>query len=107
MAIVNLDTAFAALADPTRRRILRLVGGRPRAAGELAEAFPVSRPAVSKHLRVLRQAGLLDVDRVGRSRIYRLDPDGLGEAQRWMEEAARFWEVALDRFRRHVEEGEG
>jgi DNA-binding transcriptional ArsR family regulator len=102
---MSLDAAFAALSDPTRRRILRLVGGRPRAVGELAEAFPVSRPAVSKHLRVLRDADLLEVDRVGRTRVYRLRPGGLEEAERWVQEAGRFWDVALERFRRHVEEG--
>jgi DNA-binding transcriptional ArsR family regulator len=104
---VSLDAAFAALSDPTRRRILRLVGDRPQAAGELAEAFPVSRPAVSKHLRVLRDADLLEVERIGRTRIYRLSPGGLEEAERWVQEAGRFWDVALDRFRRHVEEGDG
>jgi DNA-binding transcriptional ArsR family regulator len=104
---MSLDGAFAALSDPTRRRILWLVGSRPRAAGELAEAFPVSRPAVSKHLRVLRDAELLDVERVGRARIYRLRAGGLEEAQRWVQEAGRIWDRALERFRRHVEEEEG
>lgn len=99
-----LDLAFSALADPTRRRILRLVAERPRPAGEVAGAFAVSRPAVSKHLRVLREAGLVDVERRGRARVYRLRQGGLDEARRWVEEAGRFWDVALDAFRRHVEE---
>ena len=99
-----LDEAFGALADPTRRRLLRLVGERPRKAGELAGEFPVSRPAISKHLRVLRDAGLLEVDRRGRARIYRLVPDGISQAWRWMEETARFWDGALEAFRRRVEE---
>lgn len=99
-----LDEAFGALADPTRRRLLRLVGERPRKAGELAGEFPVSRPAISKHLRVLRDAGLLEVERRGRARIYRLVPDGFSRARRWMEETGRFWDGALEAFRRRVEE---
>lgn len=102
-----LDTSFAALADPTRRRVLRLVGERPRAAGELASQFPVSRPAISKHLRVLRDAGLVEVEQVGRTRIYRLRPGGIAEARRWMDQTERFWERALESFRRHAEEVEG
>jgi DNA-binding transcriptional ArsR family regulator len=103
----GLDASFAALADPTRRRIVRLVASRPRNAGELAEGFPVSRPAVSKHLRVLREAGLVEVDEVGRTRVYRLRPGGITEARRWMERTGRFWDRALEAFRRHVEEVEG
>jgi DNA-binding transcriptional ArsR family regulator len=101
-----LDDAFAALADPTRREVLRLVGERPRQAGEIAARFPVSRPAVSKHLRVLREAGLVEVEKTGRARIYRLHPDGIAEARRWMEETGRFWDGALEAFRRHVEDEE-
>ncbi len=102
-----LDEAFGALADPNRRRLLHLVGERPRRAGELAGEFPVSRPAISKHLRVLRDAGLLEVERRGRARIYRLVPDGISPARRWMEETGRFWDGALEAFRRRVEEEEG
>lgn len=75
-------------------------------AGEVASAFPVSRPAVSKHLRVLREAGLVQVEKVGRTQIYRLRPGGISEARRWMEETGRFWDVTLDAFRRHVEKKE-
>jgi DNA-binding transcriptional ArsR family regulator len=64
----------------------------------------VSRPAVSKHLRVLREAGLVEVDRIGRTRMYRLRPGGIAEARRWMIEAERFWDRALEAFRRRVEE---
>ena len=102
-----LDASLAALADPTRRRLLRLVGERPRKAGELANAFPVSRPAVSKHLRVLREAGLVEAKPTGRARIYRLAPGGITEVRRWVEETGRFWDSALEAFRRHVEEKEG
>jgi DNA-binding transcriptional ArsR family regulator len=102
--MAGLDEAFAALSDPTRRRVLRLVASRPRPAGQIAEAFPVSRPAISKHLRVLREAGLVEVDRIGRTRMYRLRPGGIAEARRWMIEAERFWDRALEAFRRRVEE---
>jgi DNA-binding transcriptional ArsR family regulator len=102
---VSIDRAFAALSDPTRRRILTLVARRPRQAGEIAERFPVSRPAVSKHLRVLREAGLVESRKVGRARVYQLHPRGLAEARRWMEDAGRFWDAALEAFRRHVEKG--
>lgn len=104
--MAGLDASFAALADPTRRRVLRLVGERARPAGELAAHFPVSRPAVSKHLRVLREAGLIEARQVGRTRIYRLRPGGISDARRWMDETGRFWDRALESFRRHVEEGE-
>ena len=104
---MSLDRAFGALADPTRRRILRLVGDRPRQAGEIAEGFPVSRPAVSKHLRVLREAGLVAARKEGRARVYHLSPKGLEEARKWMEEAEKVWATALDSFRQHVEEEVG
>jgi DNA-binding transcriptional ArsR family regulator len=104
MFSMSLDRAFGALADPTRRRILRLVADRPRQAGELAEGFPVSRPAVSRHLRVLREAGLVAAKKEGRARVYHLSPRGLEQARRWMEDAEKVWAAALESFRRHVEE---
>jgi DNA-binding transcriptional ArsR family regulator len=107
MSSVSIDRAFGALSDPTRRRILTLVARRPRQAGEIAERFPVSRPAVSKHLRVLREAGLIESHKMGRARIYQLHPRGLAEARKWMEEAGRFWDGALEAFRRHMEEEVG
>ncbi|HYZ10494.1 MAG TPA: metalloregulator ArsR/SmtB family transcription factor [Actinomycetota bacterium] len=100
---MGLDASLAALADPTRRELLRLVGERQRKAGELAEAFPVSRPAVSKHLRVLREAGLVEAESRGRARIYRLAPGGISEVRRWVEETGRLWDSALEAFRAHVE----
>lgn len=103
---MSLDSAFAALSDRTRREVVGLLGKRPRRAGELASAFAVSRPAVSRHLRVLREAGLVEAEKVGRVQIYRLRPGGIVEAKRWMEETGRFWDVTLDAFRRHVEEKE-
>jgi DNA-binding transcriptional ArsR family regulator len=102
--LVSLDSAFAALSDPTRREVVGLLGERPRRAGELASAFHVSRPAVSRHLRVLREAGLVEAKKLGRAQVYRLRPGGIAEARRWIEETGRFWDVTLDAFRRHVEE---
>lgn len=84
-----------------------LLGVKPRRAGELASAFAVSRPAVSRHLRVLREAGLVEAKKVGRAQVYRLRPGGIAEARRWMEETGRFWDVTLESFRRHVEEEVG
>jgi DNA-binding transcriptional ArsR family regulator len=101
---MSLDLAFAALSDPTRRRVVGLLGVRPRKAGELASAFPVSRPAVSKHLRVLREAGLVEAEKVGRVQVYRLRPGGIAEASKWMEKTGRFWGSTLEAFRRHVDE---
>lgn len=101
---MSLDRAFAALADPTRRELLRRLAAGPRPAGELAGTFPISRPAVSKHLRALRQAGLVRARREGRQRLYRLSPEGLREARAWMEEAARAWDAALEAYRRRAEE---
>ena len=84
--------AAAAIADPIRRRVLELVRDRELPAGELAEQFDVSRPAVSRHLRVLREAGLVSERRVGRLRLYRADPEPLAELRDWLE---RYWDDRL------------
>jgi DNA-binding transcriptional ArsR family regulator len=81
----RVDTALRALAEPTRRRILRLVRDRERTAGDIAAHFDVSRPAVSQHLRVLEDARLVTVRRDGTRRWYRARPEGLGELQRWLQ----------------------
>ncbi|MGW2939769.1 ArsR/SmtB family transcription factor [Streptomyces sp. NPDC001156] len=93
--MVTYEGALSALADPTRRAIFeRLVDG-PKAVGQLAEGLPVSRPAVSQHLRVLKEAGLV-VDRaVGTRRVYQLNPAGLGALRAWLD---RFWDQALAAF---------
>src|SRR5918912_917482 len=92
---------LAALGDPTRRTIFELVAERPRPVGELARHMPVSRPAVSQHLRVLKDAGLV-VDRPqGNRRIYAADPDGLAELRTYLE---RFWSTALASFKDIVEQ---
>src|SRR5512139_782501 len=98
--MANPSRAFAALADPTRREIFERLAGEPSAVGELANELPVSRPAVSQHLKVLKEAGLV-VDRaVGTRRVYEIDPNGLGELRAWLD---RFWGEALEAFKAEVE----
>jgi DNA-binding transcriptional ArsR family regulator len=89
-------TAFEALADPTRRRIVELLAQRERTAGELATAFTITRPGVSKHLRVLREEGLVSVRGDAQRRIYRLEPKSLAEAEEWLGRTRAFWEQRLD-----------
>ncbi|WP_433446354.1 ArsR/SmtB family transcription factor [Streptomyces sp. CA-142005] len=93
--MATYEDALSALADPTRRAVFeRLVDG-PKAVGQLAEDLPVSRPAVSQHLKVLKEAGLV-VDRaVGTRRVYQLNPAGLGALRAWLD---RFWDQALAAF---------
>jgi DNA-binding transcriptional ArsR family regulator len=87
---------FEALADPTRRRIVELLAEEERSAGELAGHFRVSRPAVSKHLRVLRGARLVNVREEAQKRIYQLEPKALGRAEDWLARHRQFWEQRLD-----------
>jgi DNA-binding transcriptional ArsR family regulator len=93
-------SAMDALGDPTRRRIFELLQGGPRAVGELADELPVSRPAVSQHLRVLKEAGLVSERPDGARRLYRVDPNGLGEVRAYFD---RFWETVLASFEAAVE----
>jgi DNA-binding transcriptional ArsR family regulator len=88
--------ALAALADPTRRQLVSLLASGERAAGELAECFPVSRPAVSRHLRVLREAGLVRSRTQGKRRLYALDPAPLRELDDWLEPYRDLWAQRLD-----------
>jgi DNA-binding transcriptional ArsR family regulator len=92
---------WAALGDPTRRAIFERLAARPRAVGELASELPVSRPAVSQHLNVLKRAGLVADRPVGTRRIYRLDPDGLEAVRAQLE---RFWTQALAAYKQVVEQ---
>jgi DNA-binding transcriptional ArsR family regulator len=89
------SNALAALADPTRRAIFERLAARPSAVGLLAKDLPVSRPAVSQHLRVLRAAGLVTESAVGTRRIYRIDPRGIAAMREWLE---ALWSAALDAF---------
>ncbi len=92
---------LAALGDPTRRMIFERVAQRPRAVGELARDMPVSRPAVSQHLKVLKDAGLV-VDRAdGNRRIYAVDPDGIAALRAYLDQ---FWNTALAAFKAAVEQ---
>jgi DNA-binding transcriptional ArsR family regulator len=93
-------TALAALGDPTRRAIFEQLGERPSAVGELAGRLPVSRPAVSQHLRVLKEAGLVVDERQGSRRVYRLHPEGIAELRDYLD---RFWGSALASFKAGVE----
>ncbi len=92
----SLDRTFAALADPTRRAILSRLALGEANVSELAEPFPISLPAISKHLRVLEEAGLLARRKEGRTHHCNLRPEPLGDAVEWIEEARRFWDDRLD-----------
>jgi DNA-binding transcriptional ArsR family regulator len=92
---------FAALADPTRRAIFERLAARPRPVGELARGLPVSRPAVSQHLKVLKDAGLVIDRRVGNRSIYQVNPDGLGALRAYLDQ---FWKQALTAFKAAVEQ---
>ena len=94
------NAAFAALADPTRRRVLERLAGGPRPVGEIARGLPVSRPAVSQHLKVLKEAGLVSDHPDGARRIYAIDPQGLGAMRAWLDQ---FWDVALAAFQAEAE----
>jgi DNA-binding transcriptional ArsR family regulator len=88
--------ALAALADPTRRELVDLLAAGELAAGELADRFPVSRPAISRHLRVLRQAGLVRARTEGKRRLYALDPGPLREIDDWLARYRDLWAQRLD-----------
>lgn len=93
--------AWTALGDPTRRAIFERLADRPRAVGELAGTLPVSRPAVSQHLRVLKEAGLVLDRPAGNRRIYQVDPEGLATLRA---ELDRFWDKTLDAYKQAVEQ---
>ena len=87
---------FAALADPTRRRIVEMLAISELPAGEIARRFDMTAPAVSQHLKLLRGAGLVNVRRDAQRRIYALDPNGLAELDAWLARFRRFWTARLD-----------
>jgi DNA-binding transcriptional ArsR family regulator len=97
-------TTFELVAEPTRRRILDLLRERARPVGELVKLLGLSQPGVSKHLRLLREAGLVQVRRDGQRRWYELDPKPLAEVDEWLEPYRELWEDRLDRLERHLEE---
>ena len=92
--------ALTALADPTRRRVFERLKSGPKAVGAIARGLPVSRPAVSQHLKVLKEAGLVGDRPEGTRRVYYIDPDGLGALRKWLDQ---FWDEALAAFAAEVE----
>ena len=98
--MANTERALAALADPTRRQVFERLAGGPRAVGELARGLPVSRPAVSQHLQVLKAAGLVSDRAEGTRRVYQIDPAGLGAIRAWLD---RFWTMALESYAAEVD----
>ena len=109
----SLDATFSALADPTRRGVVELLRKQPRRASDLADALDASRPAMSRHLRVLRASGLVettegdDDDSDARERIYQLCPEPFEQLRGWLEQVERFWTVQLGSFKEHVERTRG
>jgi len=104
---VKTDTTLLALADPTRRALLRRLAVTPCRASALAEGFAISRPAICKHTRLLKQAGLIRAKKHGREQIYELAPTGgqaITELIEHLQEVSRFWDVAFDAFKRYLEE---
>lgn len=102
MATSQLDTVFFALSDPTRRAILGRLASGEASVRELAQPFSMSSRAISKHLRVLEDAGLITSGRDAQRRPRQLAPDGLKDAAAWFEQYRRFWETSLDRLEQYV-----
>jgi DNA-binding transcriptional ArsR family regulator len=99
----SVGQTLTALGDATRREVFELVAERPRAVGELAAQLPVSRPAVSQHLRVLKEAGLVEDEAVGARRVYKLHPEGIAELRSYLD---GFWNRSLRAFKAAAEAGE-
>jgi len=100
--VTNHDRVFSALYDPTRRAVLERLRDGPRPVGEIARGLPVTRPAVSQHLKVLKEAGLVADRSEGTRRIYHIDPKGLAAMRAWLDQ---FWDSALEAFAAEVERG--
>ena len=101
---MSLDTAYSALADPTRRAILARLALGEATVGEIAEPFPISGPAISRHLKVLEEARLIARTRNGQQLICRLNPEGLKTAQEWLDHYRAFWTGAFDRLEIHLKQ---
>lgn len=102
----NVDATLAALADPARRRVVELLGERPRRAGELADALRLPAPAMSRHLRALKQSGLVEESHPAfdaRVRIYTLKAGAMADLKAWLAETERLWADQLAAFKAHVE----
>src|SRR5258708_9215452 len=100
--IYSAEATFQALADPTRRAVLDLLRRGSQPAGQIAGAFPVSRPAISKHLRLLRRAHLVREHREGRNRVYELNPEPLRAVDSWIEQYRVFWTASLNNLKAFV-----
>jgi DNA-binding transcriptional ArsR family regulator len=98
----NVSSALTTLVDPTRRAVFERLAAGEASVGELAQGLPVSQPAVSQHLKVLREAGLVRVRAEGTRRMYQIDPAGLGPLRAWLDQ---FWDEQLASYRAAVEEG--
>jgi DNA-binding transcriptional ArsR family regulator len=99
-----VTSAFAVLAEPNRRRILDLLRDRERPVGELVDALSVSQPAVSKHLRILREAGVVEARVAAQRRLYRVRPEPLREIDAWLEPYRALWTGSLDALERHLDD---
>jgi DNA-binding transcriptional ArsR family regulator len=97
------EATFQALADPTRRAVLDMLRRGSQPAGEIAGAFPISRPAISKHLRLLRRAHLVQEHREGRNRVYQLNPEPLRAVDAWLDQYRTFWSANLASLKEFVE----
>jgi DNA-binding transcriptional ArsR family regulator len=107
---MDLDLTLLALADPARRRAVEMLRKRPRRAGELAEALELTPPAMSRHLRLLRESGLVEEERQGedqRVRVYRLRKEPFTALSEWLRDVERFWTGQLDAFKEHAERTRG
>ena len=100
-----MDAVLHALADESRRTVLEILRDHPASSGELAAALPIARPGVSRHLRVLRDAGLVEVRQDAQRRIYTLRPEALVEVDEWLGEYRRLWENRLDALHTEIARG--
>ena len=100
-----MDAVLQALADRNRRKVLEILRAHPATAGELADALPIARPGVSRHLRVLREAGLVDVHQEAQRRIYSLRPEALVEVDEWLEAYRALWRNRLDALHTEIARG--
>jgi DNA-binding transcriptional ArsR family regulator len=100
-----MDSVLQALADPSRRTVLEILRDHPATAGELADALPIARPGVSRHLRVLREAGLVEVRAEAQRRIYTLRPEALVEVDEWLDGYRALWQNRLDALHTEIARG--
>ena len=100
-----VDTVLQAIAEGNRRKLLDMLRDRPATAGQLADALPIARPGVSRHLRVLRDAGLVDVRQEAQRRIYSLRPEPLAEVDAWLDDYRALWQNRLDALHTEIARG--